>query len=104
MRSLLVIAVALSLVGSAQAWSPPIQLAAQAPGGQQVVLHWSNAQTSTVTIYRDGAFLENTPNVNQPYPGLTLAGQPLGTHVYKVCEPAITTQTRCSNPATVTIT
>jgi hypothetical protein len=68
-----------------------------AGGVQYVSLKWSGAKSSTVDIYRNGAFLRNTANDGSDTSGRTFQGA--ATYTFKVCEARSTTT--CSGTATV---
>lgn len=103
-RLLLTTIAALAAVAApATSATRPIQLAGKPQGGQNLILVWSNTTTTFVAVQRDGATIAVTnqrPNWFSPY---KLAGQPLGSHVYKVCELTGRIIGRCSNPYTAAI-
>jgi hypothetical protein len=65
-------------------------------GQQTADLSWSGATSSTVDIYRNNAFIANTPN-DRFYTD-SIGGRGHATYTYKVCEAGTGT---CSNQATV---
>jgi serine protease len=66
-------------------------------GRHTVDLSWSGASSPNVDIYRNGAFITNTPNDGFYTDSPGTRGH--ATYTYKVCEAG--TQT-CSNQVTVT--
>jgi hypothetical protein len=65
-------------------------------GRQTADLSWTGATSSTVDIYRNNAFIANTPNDGFYTDSIGGRGHP--TYTYKVCEAGTGT---CSNQATV---
>jgi PKD repeat protein len=59
---------------------------------QSMILRWTGAQGTTVDIYRDGAFIKNTPNDGRQT--VTKKGTSPATFILKVCEGQTLT---CSN-------
>lgn len=105
MRRLLVLAILAAAIAApaAVAWSPPIQCIAYGIGGQKVHLIWSNATTAYVRVYRDNRLVAIRPSTFKSI-STDLPAQPLGVHIYRVCELAGNTGTgRCSNPDPATI-
>lgn len=67
-------------------------------GKKTVDLTWSGAQSGTVDVYREGAFLLNTANDSAYTDSTNMKGG--GSLTYEVCEQGSTTS--CSDPKTAT--
>jgi PKD repeat protein len=65
---------------------------------QYVTLTWTGATGTTVDMYRNGKFLNSTPNDGKQTVVRTFTGP--ATYVYKVCQAGSTTV--CSNAASIT--